>query len=170
MLISLASTRPCSRGCGDLSTYGMASERLGLLPLRLPPPLRRRSQGPRLFLAWAIHPRWRCRPDVLCRGHIDAKTDRLFPRGILARHRLTAGTAPTRAGSQRLRVFSLRHKRRCSAAKPEDIGVAGRDSIPFDVAAVSRGSRGHIACCHSHFRRIIVNLCERHYDCQSRPH
>ena len=65
------------------------------------------------------------------RGHIVCHNLTVrAPHRIGARNRLTAGTATTRAGSQRLRVFSLRHKQRCSAAKPEDIGFAGGEPIP----------------------------------------
>jgi len=43
-------------------------------------------------------------------------------------------------------VFSLRHKRLCSASKPEDIGVAGGDPKPPSMSPLRAVvSRGHIA-------------------------
>jgi hypothetical protein len=61
-------------------------------------------------------------------------------------------------GSPKTSSLSLRHKRRCSAAKPEDIGLGGGDSIqPFDVAAVSRGfSRPHRFRQKEHLRAFAL--------------
>ena len=105
----------------------------------------------------------------ITRGHIVHQhlTVRV-PHRIGARNRLTVGTAPTRAGSQRLRVFSLRHKRLCAAPKPEDIGFAGGDPIPPPMSPLRAVvSRGHIAG-DSAFALCSVGLRESPFHCSAR--
>jgi len=63
-------------------------------------------KAPRLCSGRGYPIRWRCRRLHITRGHIAQQyLTGCVPHCIRARHRLTAGTATTRAGSQRLRVF-----------------------------------------------------------------
>ena len=80
-----------------------------------------------------------------------------------------------RRGQPKTSCFSLRHKRRCSAAKPEDIGFAGGDPMSPPMSPLRAVvSRGHIASrnlnsdAHSRLvqsacvnRRLIVRLAAR---------
>jgi len=88
-------------------------------------------KAPRLCSGMGYLIRWRCRRLHITRGHIAHQEPTVCaPHRIRARNRLTAGTATTCAGGQRLQFFSLRHKRPCSAAKPEDLVLAGGDPTP----------------------------------------
>ena len=66
--------------------------------------------------------------------------------------------------------FSLRHKRQCSAAKPEDCGFAGGDPIPTrcpptaDVGA----HRFPQSQCGAHSRWVPVGLRESRFHCTAR--
>jgi len=70
------------------------------------------------------------------------------------------------ASSQRLRVFSLWHKHRCSAAKLEDIGFAGGDPMQHPMSPLRAGvSRGHIVSLNHNLLahpRISQSACVKH--------
>ena len=103
-------------------------------------------KAPRLCSGRGYPIRWRCRRLHITRGHI-AHQHLIVP----VSHRICARLADCRPrnyplGQSKTSCFSLRHKRRCSAAKPEDIGLAGGDPMPPTMSPLRAVvSRGHIA-------------------------
>ena len=87
-------------------------------------------KAPRLCFGMGYLIRWRCRRLHITRGHI-AHQNLIVP----VSHRICARLADCRhrnypLGQSKTSCFSLRHERRCSAAKLEDIGLASGDPIP----------------------------------------
>ena len=81
-------------------------------------------KAPRLCSGRGYPIRWRCRRLHITRGHIAQQylTARV-PHCIRARHRLTADSATTRAGSQRLRVFRSRTNGSAPLQNPKTLAL-----------------------------------------------
>ena len=122
-------------------------ERLGLCHAGFPPcPRAVASKAPRLSSGTGYSRRGRCRRLHITRGHIAHQHLTVnVPHRICVQNRLTAETATTHAGSQRLRVFRSSTNGGALRCKTRRHWLCRwRSEAANDVAAASRGfSRPH---------------------------